>query len=251
MVTLLISRTTMSFSFEELDFQQTPLGEISLRRRAEPRLEGEILYEVKLGDEFLMSSLFTEAEIQLAHLGLAALDGDNLDVVVGGLGLGYTAVAVLENPAVHSLRVIDVMQPVIDWHQKGLVPLGNQLTSDPRCNLVHADFFALAAASGNSFDPAVSAQAVHAVLLDIDHSPSHWLNTGNQTFYSEHGLQQLANKLYPGGIFGLWSNDPPEQKFMELLDSVFASSESHIVRFPNPYTRGESTNTVYLARTHQ
>ena len=46
---------------------------------------------MKLGDEFLMSSLFTEAEIQLARLGLAALDdsGENtLDIVVGGLGLG-------------------------------------------------------------------------------------------------------------------------------------------------------------------
>ena len=47
----------MTFEFEELDYQITPLGEISLRRRAEPRLGGEILYEVKLGDEFLMSSL--------------------------------------------------------------------------------------------------------------------------------------------------------------------------------------------------
>ncbi len=76
----------MTFEFEELDCQKTPLGEISLRRRAEPRLEGQILYEVKLGDEFLMSSLFTNAEIQLARLGLAALKDTGLDIVVGGLG---------------------------------------------------------------------------------------------------------------------------------------------------------------------
>ena len=83
----------MTFEFEELDYQQTPLGVISLRRRSEPRLDGKILFEVKLGDEFLMSSLFTEAEVQLARLGLAGLGGTDLDVVVGGLGLGYTAVA--------------------------------------------------------------------------------------------------------------------------------------------------------------
>ena len=88
----------MALVFEELDFQKTPLGEISLRRRSEPRLDGKILYEVKLGDDFLMSSLFTDAEIQLSRLGLAALDGSELDIVVGGLGLGYTAVAVLEDP---------------------------------------------------------------------------------------------------------------------------------------------------------
>ena len=238
----------MSSAFEELDYQQTPLGEISLRRRAEPRLDGKILYEVKLGDEFLMSSLFTEAEIQLAKLGLATLDGSEFDIVVGGLGLGYTAAAVLENPGVRSLRVIDVMEPVIDWHLRGLVPLGKELVSDPRCTLVQADFFELASSSSGSFDPSDPEQQVHAVLLDIDHSPGHWLDPGNSSFYTAPGLQRLADKLHREGIFGLWSNDPPDTKFTELLDSIFESSEAHIVSFENPYTRGESTNTVYLAR---
>ena len=237
----------MSLVFEELDYQKTPLGEISLRRRAEPRLEGEILYEVKLGDEFLMSSLFTSAEIQLARLGLAALEGTGWDIVVGGLGLGYTAVAALEDPSVRSLMVVEVMEPVIDWHRRGLVPLGKELVSDPRCTLVHADFFEVASSSGSGFDRAAPTRLVHAVLLDIDHSPSHWLNPGNSAFYTAQGLRNLADKLYPGGIFGLWSNDPPDKEFTRLLDTIFQSSESHIVSFPNPYSSGESSNTVYLA----
>ena len=237
----------MMLDFEELDYQKTPLGEISLRRRAEPRLEGEILYEVKLGDEFLMSSLFTSAEIQLARLGLAALEGTGLDIVVGGLGLGYTAVAALEDPSVKSLMVVEVMEPVIDWHRRGLVPLGKELVSDPRCTLVHADFFAMASAAGSGFDCADPTRLVHAVLLDIDHSPGHWLNPGNSAFYTAPGLRNLADKLHPGGIFGLWSNDPPDVEFTRLLETVFESSESHVVTFPNPYTGGESSNTVYLA----
>jgi len=240
----------MSLVFEELDFQKTPLGEISLRRRSEPRLDGKILYEVKLNDDFLMSSLFTEAEIQLSRLGLAALKKhhlkQDLDIVVGGLGLGYTAVAALEDSSVKSLRVIDVMAPVIDWHKRKLVPLGEKLTSDPRCTLVHADFFEVATSPGG-FDPIDSDKLVHAVLLDIDHSPSHWLNSENSTFYTEDALQSMANKIHPGGIFGLWSNDPPEKEFTNLLDSVFQSSESYIVTFPNPYTGSESANTVYIA----
>lgn len=238
----------MALVFEELDYQKTPLGDISLRRRSEPRLEAAILYEVKLGDEFLMSSLFTEAEIQLAKLGLAALKGEDesLDIIVGGLGLGYTAVAALEHPSVRSLIVIDVMEPVIDWHRRGLVPLGEKLTSDPRCTLVHADFFELAV-SQHGFDPTAPDKRAHAVLLDIDHSPSHWLKPENGAFYTTQGLQNLANKLHPGGVFGLWSNDPPDAQFCSLLESVFQSSESHVVNFPNPYTGGESSNTVYLA----
>ena len=237
----------MTFEFEELDFQKTPLGEISLRRRAEPRLEGEILYEVKLGDEFLMSSLFTNAEIQLARLGVAALEGTCLDIVVGGLGLGYTASAALEDPSVRSVMVIEVMEPVIDWHRRGLVPLGKELMADSRCTLVHADFFEVASSPGCGFDRATPTRLVHAVLLDIDHSPSHWLNPGNSTFYTAPSLRSLADKLHPGGIFGLWSNDPPDAEFTRLLNTVFQSSESHIVCFQNPYSGGESSNTIYLA----
>jgi spermidine synthase len=238
----------MTFEFEELDYQKTPLGEISLRRRAEPRLEGKILYEVKLGDEFLMSSLFTNAEIQLAKLALAALEGTGLDIVVGGLGLGYTAVAALADPSVRSVMVVEVMEPVIDWHRRGLVPLGKELVSDPRCTLVHANFFEIASSNRGGIDRADPTRLVHAVLLDIDHSPSHWLNPENSTFYTAQGLRNLADKLHPGGIFGLWSNDPPDTEFTGLLDTVFQSSEFHIVTFPNPYSDGESSNTVYLAR---
>ena len=67
----------MSALFEELDYRPTPIGALSLRRRKELRL-GIDVFEIKLGDEFLMSSLFTASEIALARLGLAALDGDNL-----------------------------------------------------------------------------------------------------------------------------------------------------------------------------
>ncbi len=234
--------------FEELDYQQTALGAISLRRRAEPRLGGKMLFEVKLDDEFLMSSLFTEAEVQLARLGLAELDGGELDIVVGGLGLGYTAAAVLENQAVRSLTVIEVMAPVIDWHRRELVPLGSELISDPRCQLIQGDFFEIATDSSTGFDESDTNRLVHAVLLDIDHSPSHWLNPGNSVFYSQQGLRKLAKKLRPGGIFGLWSNDPPEAEFSRLLESIFVSCQAHIVTFPNPYQDGESSNTIYLAR---
>ena len=232
--------------FEELDYHETPIGAISLRRRSEPRLGGEILYEVKLGEEFLMSSLFVEAEEQLAALALQSLDSEKLDVVVAGLGLGYTAAKVLENETVRSLLVIETMAPVISWHRLGLVPLGDKLALDSRCSLVQGDFFELAASS-DGFDLDNPGRLFHAVLLDIDHSPSHWLDTGNSAFYTGAGLTALAASLHPGGVFGLWSNDPPDEAFSSLLDEVFASAEFHLVTFPNPYTGGESSNTIYLA----
>jgi len=193
-----------------------------------------------------MSSLFVEAEEELAALALQSLNAEELDVVVGGLGLGYSAAKALENETVRSLLVIETMAPVISWHRLGLVPLGDKLALDSRCFLVHGDFFELAASSGG-FDADNPGRLFHAVLLDIDHSPSHWLDTGNSAFYTGAGLTTLAASLHPGGVFGLWSNDPPDEAFSSLLDEVFASAEFHLVTFPNPYTGGESSNTIYLA----
>jgi len=232
--------------FEEIDFQKTPLGDISLRRRSELRLDGLILYEVLLNDDFLMSSLFTEAEQQLAKLGLSTMGDKDMDVIVGGLGLGYTAMAALENPNVKTLKVIEVMQAVINWHQQGLVPLGHKLVADPRCQLLHADFFKWTTSDYSDNEQPVD-ELYHAILLDIDHSPKHWLNEGNSAFYTEHGLGKLCEKLHYGGVFGLWSNDPPDDDFIKLLGSVFDSSELHEIRFPNPYSGEEASNTVYLA----
>jgi spermidine synthase len=231
--------------FEELDAQETVKGTISLRRRIEPSRQVDV-YEVKLGDEFLMSSLFTVAEIELARLGLAAVDGDDLDVVVGGLGLGYTALAALEDPRVRSVAVVEALRPVIDWHERGLLPEADGLADDPRTTLVEADFFALV--TGDGFDPGQPGRRVDAVLLDVDHTPDHVLHPSHAPFYEVEGLQALTRHLRPGGVFALWSDDPPEPAFLERLGQVFADVAAHVVAFPNFLTGGESANTVYVGR---
>ena len=110
----------MSARFEELGWQQTPMGVISLRRRFDLTV-GEDVYEVKLGDEHLMSSLFTVAEKELARLALERTPGPALDVVIGGLGLGYTAQEALQCSWIRALRVIEYSDAVIDWHQRDLL----------------------------------------------------------------------------------------------------------------------------------
>lgn len=237
----------MSVSFEELDYCPTPIGALSLRRRRDLKLDVDV-FEVRLGDESLMTSLFTASEIALARLGLAALDGDApFDVVVGGLGLGYTANAVLESADAGSLIVVDALQPVIEWHEKGLLPLGAVLTEDARCRLVHGDFFALAA-SGEGFDPDTPGRLFDAILVDIDHSPDALLDEGSESFYRPEGLRRLARHLRPGGVFGLWSDALPDDVFLARLKSVFAEAWAEPVTFHNPLQDKPFTQTVYLAR---
>jgi spermidine synthase len=230
--------------FEELAWRNTPIGEISLRRRIDPRL-GVDVYEVKIDEQFLMSSLFTVAEEELARLGLAATAADRLDVVVGGLGLGYTARTALQDPRVRSLLVVEAVDEVIAWHERGLLPFAAPLTTDPRSRLVEGDFFALAA-SADGFD---AGRRFDAVLLDVDHSPRNVLAPANADLYTPDGLRALSRHLTPGGVFALWSDDPPDSEFEQALAEVFAASATHVVPFANPLTGGESANTVYVATT--
>ncbi|MCP9946764.1 spermidine synthase [Streptomyces somaliensis] len=239
----------MSARFQELDWRPTPIGEISLRRRRDPA-SGADVYEVKLGDAYLMSSLFTEGEVALARLGLAALPdaAAPLDVAVGGLGLGYTARAALDDARVGSLVVVEALAEVVEWHRRRLVPLGAALTDDPRCRFVHGDFFALAADAGG-LDPRRPGRRFHAVLLDVDHSPRHVLHPRHAALYRPAGLRALAGHLRPGGVFALWSDDPPDRAFTAALAEVFAEAEAHVVAFPNPLRGGTAANTVYVARS--
>lgn len=241
----------MPLPFEELDYRPTPMGDLILRRRRIAMLDDLEVLEVKLGDGFLMSSLFHAAEDALADCGLAAVTaapGGALQVVVGGLGLGYTAAAALKDTRVGELLVVDIMSAVIEWHQKGVVPLGPVLTADSRCRLIEADFFALAADPTLGFDPLLPGRRFHAVLLDIDHSPENLLHQRHAGFYSVAGLQKLSEHLLPGGVFALWSDDPPESSFMTHLAEVFDLPKSHVVKFHNPIQERDSASTVYVAR---
>ncbi len=220
------------------------MGTLSLRRRLEPSLKVDI-YEVKLGDEFLMSSLFTVAEIELARLALARLPGNNLDVVVAGLGLGYTAKAVLDDPRVRSLVVVEALDEVINWHQRGLLPETEGLAADTRTRLCEGDFFALVDADAG-LDPGAPGRRFDAIIVDIDHTPRHLLYPSHAPFYTAAGLGRLARQLLPGGVFALWSDDPPDEQFRAVLSGVFGRTEAQVITFPNPLTGGRSANTVYL-----
>jgi len=236
----------MSALFQELDYRVTPLGELSLRQRRD-LWGGPDIYEIILNGQYLMSSRFTAAEQALATIGLGHCRTASMSVVVGGLGLGYTAQAALDNERVASLTVVDSLPEIIEWHQSGLLPLGAQLSQDSRCTLALGDFFALAM-SDEGFDSAHPGQRYDAILLDIDHSPSKLLHPRNAAFYTSEGLSLMARWLTPGGVFALWSNDAADLEFTGQLQSIFSHVETEVVHFEGLSNRSDQTNTLYIAQ---
>jgi spermidine synthase len=120
------------------------------------------------------------------------------------------------------------------------------LVADPRCRFVEGDFFKLVQSS-DGFDKSETGRKYHAVLLDIDHSPSILLHPSHAQFYQPDGLQALRRFLHEDGVFAQWSDEPPDPSFLRVLESVFGKAHANVVRFANPLLEGESWSTVYLA----
>ncbi len=230
----------MSFSFEELDYCQSALGELILRRRRPVSMPDTWVYEVKLDGNFLMSSLMKTSEEELVNLALPMLDGGDWRVLVGGLGLGYTAAAALAWDEVQRVDVIEFLPEVMRWHADGMVPMGEALHGDPRCHIIEDDCFALLRRDGG--DP------YDAVLIDIDDGPEELLSEAHGAFYSVEGLREARRSLRAGGVFGLWTSYPTNTAFLERLGEAFQDARAEEVVFRNLLMSLDETNTIYLAR---
>jgi len=226
-------------NFKILAYDETPLGPLCLRWRellAEP---GTIVTEVSLNHEFLMSSYNTASERALASVALEMHAGKDLDVLVGGLGLGYTAREALRSSRVGRVEVVEFLPQVIGWLDQGLIPLAGELKADPRLAVVQEDVYRRLA------EP--PARAHDLILIDVDHSPEDRLAAANGSFYTEEGLERAKRHLKPGGVLGVWSYDE-SSPFAEALRRVFREVRVEPVEFHNRFVGQTQTDWLFFAR---
>ncbi len=230
----------MSPHFEILAYDETPLGPLQLRRRELLREPGTIVTEVSLNHEFLMSSYNTASERALAWRALELHPGPGLDVLVGGLGLGYTAREALVSPRVARVTVVEFLPQVIGWLDGDLVPLAGELKADARLKVVQGDVYRRLA------EPPAAQHDL--ILLDVDHSPEDRLAAANGAFYTEEGLKRAKKHLKPGGVLGVWSYDE-SASFADTLRGVFREVRVEPVEFQNKFVEGTQTDWLFFAGT--
>ena len=237
----------MPANYEEIDFCRSSLGDLILRRRQVAGIPGRDIYEIKLNDELLVSSLLSESEQELADRSLPEVTGEAFDVLVGGLGLGYTAAAALRDRRVKSVTVVEMLPEVIGWHERGMVPLETPLNADPRCRFHEGDFFRLLRDPPAAGLPTPEG-GYGAILVDIDHAPDSWLHLHHRDFYGEAGLEQVASLISPGGVFSYWSSGRVKEDFLTVLNGVFSSVTTHEIEVENPLIHELQVDTIYVAR---
>jgi len=227
-------------NLEILAHETTELGMLCLRRRELLSRPGTIVTDVTLDHELLMSSHLTLSERTLARTGLGLHPGRALRVLVGGLGLGYTAheVLVAGGERVAAVEVVEYLAPVIDWVGRGLVPLATALQADARLAITHGDVYArLAGPPEGAYD---------LILIDVDHAPDEPLGSTSASFYTEAGLARARRHLAEGGVLGVWSY-AEHSPFATELRRVFAEVHVEPVTAVNDVVGEEQTDWLFFA----
>lgn len=218
-----------------LGHADTSIGTLYLGRRRASGVPGWV-YEIRISGGLLMSSLHNISEKQLSTSALSLRGGSGpLRVLVGGLGLGYTAEAALDSGHVASVRVVEKMDFVIDWMEQGLLPLSARFAADERLEIVQGDVYELL-----SLPPT---ETFDLILIDVDHAPDYRLAAGDGHFYSPKGQSQVAKHLAPGGVLGVWSAWDDE-RFAEVLGRQYPRSCREDVRWDDVEDQDEPFHNV-------
>jgi spermidine synthase len=226
-------------NLEILAYESTPLGDLCLRRRELLSKPGTVITEITLDHELLVSSYNTASECALADEALARHPGSDLSVLVGGLGLGYTANQALKSTRVRRVEVVEFLPEVVGFLKQGLVPLSPILLAEERFRVREDDVYALLAApAGEKWD---------LILIDVDHSPDENLGTANESFYSESGLGLAKEHLADGGALAVWSY-AESSPFVDALRRTFKAVETVPVTCWNDLVDEEFTDWLFVAR---
>lgn len=228
-------------NLEILAYEDTPLGVLCLRRREILARPGTFVTEVTLNHEFLMSSLYTDSERALTRIAIEMHAGDELNVLVGGLGLGYTAHEALKSNRVSRVNVVELLPQVVGWMKEGLVPLSEELMREQRLSITPDDVYKrLAREPGQG-------NAVDVILIDVDHSPDDRLGGESQPFYTERGLVAAKSHLAKDGVLAVWSY-AESSPFADALRNTFEEVRVEGVTHLNELIDEEHTDWLFFAR---
>jgi spermidine synthase len=192
----------------------TDRGEIALLRRGEGHLE------LRVNGVFVMDTVETTSERVLAEATLQRLDDPGV-ILLGGLGLGFTVRALLEDDRVKRVFVVEIEPDVVGWMRDGDIPGGAQLLADPRVEVVVGDV--------RDVLPAMPAGSLDGIILDVDNGPEHLVYESNAGVYEVGFLGICLSRLRPSGAFTVWSSTR-SAALVDGLRAVAGAYEEQVVR---------------------
>lgn len=207
-------------------------GELTLFRRED---EFSIRLSGMRGE--LMNSRVYNSEQELAKLGCAHIrNKNNAEVLVGGLGMGYTLASALECVTASSrVTVAELIPEVVEWNKGPLGECAGKPLADSRSHVRLGDIAELIKIQQSNFD---------AILLDVDNGPDGITHSDNDWLYSTSGLGALYNCLSPDGMLAVWSARADSRFTIKLKKAGFSVAVRTVRARPGKGSR----HTIFLAK---
>jgi spermidine synthase len=219
--------------YVEVARAESERGELVLRRRTEERTADAL--ELRVNGVFVMDTRETGSEIELAAAALELVE-DPRDVVVAGLGLGFTTQRVLVDRRVERVMVVEVEPALVRWMRDGTIPHGPALLADRRVHVVEADIAMAVAEATSTYD---------LVLLDVDNGPGHLVHDSNSAIYEHEFIASTKRIINHGGALVVWSANPAPA-LQDVLREVFGNCTEH--RYDVLLQERPEQYLLYLAR---
>ncbi len=200
--------------YVEVARAESERGELVLRRRLEER--GADALELRVNGVFVMDTRETSSEIELAAAALELVD-DPRDVVVAGLGLGFTTQRVLADHRVERVMVVEIEEALIGWMRDGTIPHGPAMLADKRVHIVDAGILRAVEEATSTYD---------LVLLDVDNGPGYLVYDANAPIYEHDFIASTKQIVNPGGALVVWSANPAPE-LAAVMKQVFGDCTEH------------------------
>jgi len=216
----------------------TPHGELQLQRWTETDEKGQPVYEVIFNGVFLMASYNELSEKALATLAIEPLASDTQDlrVLIGGLGIGYSLRAALDYESIQAVDVVEIEENIIKWAKAFFSELNGKSCSDSRVHVIQMHLGDYITQTDKTYD---------AIILDVDNGPTWLALENNQRLYEKPALCKFRALLRDGGVFTVWAAQK-YAAFQNTLEQVFGRTE--LITVPDVDTQGRSTD-YFIYRT--
>lgn len=213
-------------------------GEIALRRR---EVGAASVHELIVNGAFAMDSLDTATERALARIALEETDRSER-VLVGGLGLGFTAAEALSHP-VDRVDVVEIEAALVAWARAGVTATLADVAEDPRVRLHRADLHDVITGSQR---PPTGPWDV--ILLDVDNGPDFLIHPPNDRLYEPDVLSDAYERLRPGGLLAIWCQGPVPSLLTSLRGLVATRGQVVEELFTVQREGRNLTYAIYLVR---
>ncbi|MFH1932439.1 MAG: hypothetical protein ABIN18_12740 [Pseudomonadota bacterium] len=218
--------------WEEIDRVEVPghEGEVTLLKRGTE-------FSIRTAGTVLMNSRLHGSEDALAELTCSRIKRKScMRILIGGLGMGYTLAAALEQSEPDTLITVSELIPaVVRWNREHLRHLAGMPLDDPRVSVEEEDVAETISKRKSAWD---------AILLDVDNGPDGLTRKANDRLYSRSGLKTSFSALCPGGILAVWSSGADEAFTRRLKQCGF---QTETVTVPARKSGKGGRHTIWLA----